>query len=225
MTEYIIFRLIAPMGSFGGVAGHEWRGSNRWPARSAILGLIGAALGVCRDDVEGQQSLRKWSCAISVLSDSHPFQDFHTIQTVPSANIKRPTTRRVALSALKKSDNATLTRREYHTDCAFGIALWDGENTHEVAHALNFPYFIPYLGRKSCPLAAPMKARVIEADTPQDALKQVTLPPWMDQNTARTIISDKPLPNAWLETFWDDPIDRTLWHFAQRQVHIMGGDG
>ncbi|MCY4050194.1 MAG: type I-E CRISPR-associated protein Cas5/CasD [Gammaproteobacteria bacterium] len=223
MTEYIIFALVAPMGSFGEVAGHEWRGSNRWPSRSAILGLVGAALGVHRKDTQGQQSLRKWSYAVSVLSNNYPFQDFHTIQTIPSANIKRPATRRIALEALKSNDNATLTRREYRSDCAFGIALWGGENIYVVAKALNLPCFTTYLGRKSCPLSAPMNAKVVESKTPQEAMKHIIFPPWMNSSIQPSIIiSDEFIPGSWQESFWDDPIDRQLWHFAQHQVYIAG---
>lgn len=225
MAEYVILTLAAPMGSFGGPAGHERRGSRHWPARSAILGLVGAAMGIRRDDAEGQRSLRAWSCAVSVLSNSQLLHDFHTVQTVPVASIKRPDTRRAALAALKRSDNATLTRRDYHTDCTFGVTLWGTEGAQAVADALNTPKFTPYLGRKSCPLAAPMAARVVSAETPQAALAQVTLPPWQAGATARQIISDAPLPGGWQETLWDDPIDRTGWHFAQHVVHIAGGGG
>ncbi len=223
MTEYIIFALVAPMGSFGEVAGHEWRRSNRWPSRSAILGLVGAALGIDREDAERQQSLRKWSYAVSVLSSNYPFQDFHTIQTIPNANIRRPATRRIALGALKSSDNATLTRREYRSDCTFGICLWGGGNINGVVKALNYPQFTTYLGRKSCPLSAPMNAKVVESQNPKEAMMQITLPPWMDSTTKPiTVISDEYMSDSWQESFWDDPIDRQLWHFAQHQVYVAG---
>lgn len=223
MPEFVIFTLVAPMGSFGGPAGNEHRGSLSWPGRSALLGLVGAALGVRRDDGAGQGALRNWRTAVSVLSDSHPLQDFHTVQTVPSANIKRPSTRRVALRSLKRSDNASITRRDYRTDCAFGVALWGAEIRQPVVDALNAPQFTPYLGRKSCPLSAPMAARVVAADTPQDALAQVTLPPWLLGAMPRRILSDEPLDGGWQETMWDDPTDRVRWHFGQRTVHISGG--
>ena len=102
MTEYLVFTLAAPIGSFGGLAGHEWRGSNNWPKRSGILGLLGAALGIERYDAEGQRTLRQWKVAVSVLLESVPLQDFHTVQTVPNAKVKRPDTRRQALKAQKK---------------------------------------------------------------------------------------------------------------------------
>ena len=100
MTDFVIFTLAAPMGAFADLAGHERRHSGTWPARSAVLGLVGAALGVRRDDVAGQKKLSRWRIAVSVLSRGVAFRDFHTVQTVPTARIKRPATRRDALAAL-----------------------------------------------------------------------------------------------------------------------------
>ncbi|WP_185962275.1 type I-E CRISPR-associated protein Cas5/CasD [Palleronia caenipelagi] len=225
MGDYVIFTLAAPMGGFGGPAGHERRGGTHWPARSALLGLVGAALGVRRDDRAGQGALRRWQTAVSILSESHPLQDFHTAQTVPTANIKRPATRRAALTALKPTDNATLSRRDYRTDCAFGVALWGGEDPQAVADALNAPQFTPYMGRKSCPFAAPMAARVVVAEAVPEALASITPPPWMTAVTPRQIISDAPLEGGWSETQSAEPIDRDLWHFGLHQLHVTGPRG
>lgn len=226
MVDYLVFTLVAPMGSFGGPAGHERRGSLSWPGRSAVLGLIGAALGVRRGDADGQARLGAWRVAVSVLSDSHPLRDFHTVQTVPTANIKRPATRRDALAALKSGDNPVITRRDYRTDCAFGVAIWGGDAPEEVEAALKTPHFTPYLGRKSCPLSAPMDPRSVRADNVVQALAQVSLPSWLTGARTRMIASDAPLPGGWEEVLWDDPIDRQRWHFAPRVVHVQApGDG
>ena len=122
MAEFVIFTLAAPIGAFGDLAGHERRNSGEWPARSAVLGLVGAALGVRRDDVSGQQTLAGWRVAVSVLSRGAAFRDFHTVQTVPSSRIKRPATRREAIEALDSGDNPLITWRDYRSDCAFGVA-------------------------------------------------------------------------------------------------------
>lgn len=221
MTEYLVFTLVAPMGSFGGLAGHERRGSGSWPGRSAILGLLGAAQGVPRDDAMGQGGLRRWKVAVSVLSEGVPLQDFHTVQTVPSANIKRPDTRRQALRALKARDNPVITRRDYRCDCAFGVALWDGPDIEAARAALERPVFTPYLGRKSCPLAAPMAPRIVQAKDVTESLKQVVLPPWLVGRRPLAIASDVALPGAMQETLWDEPLDREKWHFGPRTVHVF----
>ena len=222
MAEFVVFTLAAPMGAFGDLAGHERRSSGEWPARSAVLGLVGAALGVRREDTSAQEALAGWRMAVSVLSRGVAFRDFHTVQTVPTARIKRPATRRDALAALGSSDNPLITWRDYRSDCAFGVALWGGGGAAEVRAALARPRFTPYLGRKSCPLAAPMAPQVVEAESPIEALARITVPPFLELDPARPLLvaSDEPLGGGWQEVRWDQPLDRGAWHFGPRTVHI-----
>lgn len=226
MAEYLVFSLVAPMGAFGDLAGHEQRGSTGWPGRSAILGLIGAALGVRRDDEAGQRALNDWRMAVSVLNQGPVLNDFHTVQTVPSARIKRPATRADALQALTRADNGLITRRSYHMDCAFGVALWGGDAA-ALKSALKAPHFAPYLGRKNCPLSAPMAPKRLEAEGPLQALAQVTLPPFLaiDPAAPLFVASDTPLGEGRIETRHDIPLDRIKWHFRARQVHIHHPEG
>lgn len=223
VTDYIVFTLVAPIGSFGDLAGHERRGSDAWPSRSAILGLVGAAMGIRRDDRTGQERLSGWSMAVSTLSSGRQFRDFHTTQAVPTARIKRPSTRREALRALQSGDNPVVTRRDYRTDCVFGVALWGSGDLHEVERALARPCFVPYLGRKSCPLAAPMAPAVVEAGSPVEALRHIRLPPYLaalDPARPLSIASDEALPDGRAQIRWDEPLDRAAWHFGPRTVHV-----
>lgn len=224
VTEYVVFTLAAPIGSFGDLAGHERRGSDAWPSRSAILGLVGAAMGIRRDDRAGQEGLSDWNVAVSTLSSGRQFRDFHTVQAVPTARIKRPSTRREALRFLKSGDNPTITRRDYRTDCVFGVALWGSGDLHELERALARPCFVPYLGRKSCPLAAPMAPTVVEAESPVEALRHIRLPPFLesrlDPEHPLSIASDEALPGAREQIRWDEPLDRAAWHFGPRTVHV-----
>ena len=224
MAEFVIFTLAAPIGAFGDLAGHERRSSGEWPARSAVLGLVGAALGVRRDDVSGQRALAGWRVAVSVLSRGTMFRDFHTVQTVPSSRIKRPATRREAIEALDSGDNPLITWRDYRSDCAFGVALWGGGAPENIRDALIRPRFTPYLGRKSCPLSAPMAPAVVEAQHPVDALACIQLPPFLqralDPRRPLVVASDEPLDGAKHEIRWAEPLDRTFWHFAPRTVYL-----
>lgn len=223
MPDYLVLTLVAPMGAFGELAGHERRGSHLWPGRSAILGLLGAALGLRRGDAAGQAALNDWKMAVSVLGQGRGFEDFHTVQTVPSSRIKSPDSRRAALAALTPADNAVITRRDYRTDCAFGVALWGGKGIEALQAALQRPVFTPYLGRKSCPLSAPMAPDKVQAPDAVAALAQVKLPEALAGSTPILIASDDPLEGARQETRWDVPTDRSAWHFAPRVVHIAGG--
>ena len=224
MAEFVIFTLTAPMGAFADLAGHERRHSGTWPARSALLGLVGAALGVRRDEAARQQRLSRWRTAVSVLSRGVAFRDFHTVQTVPTARIKRPATRREALEALASGDNPLITWRDYRSDCAFGVALWGGEGPEEVRKALARPHFTLYLGRKSCPLSAPAAPKVIQAANPVEALARIDLPPFLedqlDPQNPLMVVSEEPLDGGREEIRWDEPLDRTSGHFGPRRVHV-----
>ena len=225
MPDFLVLTLVAPMGAFGDLAGHERRGSHGLPGRGAILGLLGAAQGVRRDDAEGQAALSTWRMAVAQLLPGTPLRDFHTAQAVPSARIKRPDSRRHALSRLTHADNPIVTQRDYVTDCAFAVAFRGGD-LETARDALLRPRFALYLGRKSCPLSAPMAPRIVDAPNAMAALRKAVLPPfaWRSPapNPSRPILiaSDAPIDGARQETRWDDPIDRTRWHFGPRTVHI-----
>ncbi|MGL4603678.1 MAG: CRISPR-associated protein Cas5, partial [Iodobacter sp.] len=57
MSPYLVFRLYGAMASFGEIAVGELRHSAAYPSRSALLGLLGAALGIARSNEAGQQAL------------------------------------------------------------------------------------------------------------------------------------------------------------------------
>lgn len=225
VTDFVVFTLVAPMGAFGDLAGHEQRGSGEWPGRSAVLGLVGAALGARRDDQQAHHELSHWKVAVSVLAQGERLRDFHTAQAVPTARTRRPNSRREAIEALGSRDNPVVTRRDYLTDCAYGVALWGGSEPHRIREALNRPRFVPYLGRKSCPLSAPMAPRVVEADGSVEALRHIQIPPYLasqlDPRRPLLVASDEPLAGGREQIRWDEPLDRVAWHFGPRTEHVV----
>ena len=223
MHDYLTFVICAPMGAFGLYAGHERRGSGSFPPRSAVLGLLGAALGIERMDEEGQASLRSYRVASLALSESQPMRDYHTVQTVP-AKIKRPGSRRTGIDAIGRDIKTTITFRDYRTDIAIAIAVWGKEAfawpLPELAAALREPAFVLYVGRKSCPLAAPLNPTLVPASSPVSALGATPVPDWVDATRHGTIVSD-PFEGGspdWVEVAPVDPIDRTTWHFSQGDI-------
>lgn len=229
MRPYLIFSLTASLGAMGELAGHERRGSLVWPGRSAILGLLGAAMGIDRGG--NFSALDALDLAVAVFEPGAALRDYHTVETVPSAAAKRPNSRPEALAAARGRTNTTITLRDYRAGALYGIAVW-GEGLEALADALTRPHYTLYLGRKSCPLSAPPGAKVVEAETPEAALANLSLPPWrrLDLHgrpaTARTLICSAEKG----ETVHDMPADRHLWHFAPRRVEqrpveiVVGGD-
>lgn len=211
MQPYLVFGLSASLGAMGELAGHERRGSMAWPARSAVLGLMGAALGIRRDgDFSALDAL---SLAVAVFDEGAPLRDYHTFETIPSAAVKYPNSRPEALRAAHGRTNTAITLRDYRAGAFYGIAVWGGalDPLHD---ALMHPKFTLYFGRKSCPLAAPAGAHIVQADSPEGALGALILPPWRQGARARVMIEGA----AQGEEVHDLPADRARWHFAPRYV-------
>lgn len=57
MSQYLVFQLHGPMASWGVDAPGEVRHSHELPSRSALLGLLAAALGIRRDEEERLSAL------------------------------------------------------------------------------------------------------------------------------------------------------------------------
>lgn len=227
--SHLVLSLAASFAAMGDVAGAERRGSWAWPGRSAILGLIGAALGVRRDDAEGQSALLGLSICVAVFAeDDRPMRDFHTVQTVPTAAAKQPVSRPAALRAAGDRVNTIITRRDYRMGVHFGVALWGegGRSLEEIADALRRPAFTLFFGRKSCPFAAPLAPRIVRAQTPVEALAQTPPPPWREERRpvrfyATDRFDDRAADSV---TRQDQTLDRALWHFGAREVLILPGE-
>jgi CRISPR system Cascade subunit CasD len=211
MQSYLVFGLTASLGAMGELAGHERRGSMVWPARSAVLGLLGAALGIRRGG--DFQALDALSMAVAVFDEGSALRDYHTVETIPSAAVKSANSRPEALQIARGRTNTAITLRDYRCGAFHGVALWGGP-LEAVEKALEQPQFTLYLGRKSCPLSAPLGARLVQADTPDAAFSQLVLPPWRRNARAKVVIESA----DYGEEVHDLPVDRDRWHFAPRYV-------
>lgn len=212
MRDFVIIDLLAAMGSFGGPAGVGLRPTGEAPTRSMVLGLIGACLGISRENRAGQESLASLKLTVGVLKESGVLRDFHTAQGVPQTNMPFPQTRRDALNSLKGRDNPTISLRDYRTDCAYRVAIEGADNPSGLIRALTYPAFHVYLGRKSCPLAAPMDPALVQAEDGIEALQARPFPEWLGPLSLIRAISDEPVTRAdvqvTIETHRDQPICR-----------------
>ncbi len=218
MNNYLIFTLTAALGSMGDFSGHERRNSLTWPGRSAILGLLGAATGIRRG--EDFTALDKLGLAVAEFCSGELLRDYHTIQSVGSATVRHAQSRPYALRKAGKKVNTTITQRDYRIGSLYGVAVW-GRDLQTLRDALQQPEFTLYLGRKSCPLAAPVAARVIKAADPVEALSLIEIPPWRSVTGPSRIIADKGSIETMQEEVRNDmPLDRLHWHFGPRTVAI-----
>lgn len=219
MTEYLVLTLSATIAAMGDLAGHERRGTCHWPGRSAITGLLGAALGLRRDD--DFAAIDELGMAVAMFNSAGEagFRDYHTVETIPTAKARHPNSRPQALRTARGKTNTTITLRDYRTGFLCGVALWGG-SLEPLHKALLHPRYALYLGRKSCPLSAPVAPRRVSAGSAQEALSQVQVPAWRGRVAATQMMTDATADDEHVELRHDMAVDRKHWHFAPRRVAI-----
>jgi len=166
--DYLVFQLQAPLVAWGEPAVGEFRGSANHPGESALLGLLGAALGITRDDEAALQRLQAgYAFAVGVQSTGTLLRDYHTAQVPGRSTLKgRPHATRADELAVPRHELSTiLSTRDYRQDAACLVAVQPREEAphelSELANALRTPRFVLYLGRKACPPAAPLWPQIV----------------------------------------------------------------
>jgi len=236
--DFLLFRLYAPLASWGDVAVGEFRPSFGYPGRSALLGLIGAALGIDRRDEESHRRLDDGlGFAVAVYSEGTLLRDYHTAQVPGAVELKkRPHRTRTDELAVPRHDlNTILSTRDYRQDALSVVGTWlraasTGVDLDELHGALDRPRFTLYLGRKACPPALPLSPQVVEAADFRTALSHARFPAIED--AAALNLPSKPLRVAWEDgpsVGWpqsfsvprkDAPLSRRRWQFGDRAERV-----
>ena len=235
MRDHLVFVLHGPIAAFGGVAVGERRGGEARPGRSALLGLLGAALGIERGAEAAHAAMeRGYGVAVRVDAPGLALTDYHTAQVPPARRGERHATRRDELDA--RPLETILSRREYRTDALFTIAVWAREGAPvalaDLKAALLRPLFCLSIGRKSCPLGLPPGPVVVAAS---DALAAMDARPVPEPErairrrlgaAARTLATDLDgvpagVAPTWTETRRDAIASRHRWQFALRSEAII----
>ena len=146
--------------SFGESDHWDVRGTNSFPTKSFMVGLLAAGLGLSRDKTTAICKLSE-GIAFACTEEKHPefLRDYQTIMDTVRANGKPNT-------------NAMVSPRHYLTDAAFTVLLGikDHNIKDDVETALSDPVWPPYLGRKSCIPSAPIyTGKLIEAGNDREA--------------------------------------------------------
>lgn len=234
MTQWLLVTLAAPLASFGEEAGNAQRGTADRPARSALLGLAGAALGIDRGDADAQQALtQSFRIATRTLSAGALLSDFHTYQSLPSAKGK-PATRAAALA--RREDLVTsITRRDYRCDVMYHAAYKEQQpggryRLETLRDAFMQPIYAPYLGRHSCPLSRPLAPELVEAETVLDAFR-LYHKDIVHQHAGglvatedRTDLSASNVAQR-VHVRMDEPGDRVTWQFSTRREYLISDLG
>lgn len=144
----IVVRLEGPMQSYGASSVGVNRPTEDAPTKSALVGLLGAALGIDRIDVQALVALdRAMGTVVRVDRAGTIETDYHTAQDVPTME--------------GSGAKVALTRRSYLADAVFTVLLChEGADVLAEWHdALRYPRYAPVLGRRACPPSVPLVER------------------------------------------------------------------
>jgi CRISPR system Cascade subunit CasD len=223
-----------------------------------IIGLLSAALGIKRCDTEKQINMQqRYAFAVEVYSQGSLLRDYHTAQVPDSVGNFNYRTRRDELVLGKTRLGTILSSREYRSDALALVAikaLPDASyDLQIIKQHLEQPKFHIYLGRKSCPLAAPMNPQILkDKNNYYEAFKAYEHKPMMPTNKeCKDTLSDRDV--NWLgivkdrHYYWegeasdfsdtldlirmqsrirhDQPLSRTRWQFSPRQEHYFYSPG
>ena len=145
--------LNAPLQSWGYQSHFDQRTSYSMPTRSGILGMIGAALGMERNQPQLLSLFQELKITVLAFGIALRITDFHTVgggwdkKSQPLHMVKKP----------EKSAATVVTHREYLQDAKFGVLLAGPEDLlTKIGKALTNPKWGIWLGRKSCIPASPV---------------------------------------------------------------------
>jgi len=198
------------------------RPSANFPTRSGLLGLLGACLGIGRNERDHLQSLAD-SIGIAVRVDARcmtgrdgkvkwlrqlKITDYHTVKNA-----------RKEYTGLD-SHETIQTWREYLLDAEFTVALWNipqaSIGLDAIIKAIKQPYFTPYLGRRSCPLARPLFEAGLHADNVLEAFKNI--------EPQGGVIYSEEKADVRMIRVRDVPLINQPRQFAARNLYVHGGD-
>lgn len=151
----LLIRLAGPLQSWGSSSRFNLRGTEPFPTKSGVVGMIASALGMSRrESLERFMGLR---FGVRVDQPGSITSDFQTAHN--DAGHSMP-----------------LSYRYYLQDSVFWAALEsdDANALDEYRQALLHPHFQLFLGRRACPPDGPILSRLIEASL-EDALASA---PW-----------------------------------------------
>jgi len=132
---------------------------NHFPTRSAIIGLLAAALGITRKEQSALYELSEnLTIAVQVNNAGEKMMDYHTVQ-----NFRSP------MGKIQKATKPTY--REYWCDSEHTFAISaDCELIEKLVVAVKYPKFTLFQGRKSCPLTRPLFETSTGDENPVNAL-------------------------------------------------------
>lgn len=163
----LLLRLDGVLQSWGEHSKWNYRDSAAMPTKSGIVGLLGCALGLSRDDKKLMELQNNLQMAVRADRPGITMVDYHTISSKRLLN---------AEGKVRAGGDTILSYRTYLQDAYFTVALTgETETLKRLEEALNKPKWPIYLGRKSCVPSRPVCDGITTIySSLEEALKKVS---------------------------------------------------
>lgn len=152
--KIITIRLTAPLQSYGNEATFERRTTGDYPSKSAVIGMIAAALGYSREDLRISK-LNDLKIAVRVDQAGQTLTDFHTVEW--KKNVRK------------------ITYRDYLQDAVFVVAVGsnDDQQITQIHNALRHPHYQLFLGRRANVPAGVLLMEEFDDENPVKVLEKL----------------------------------------------------
>lgn len=181
----LTIRLSAPLQSFGNEASFDQRTTWKQPSKSAIIGMLAAAMGYQRND-DRISMLNTLKFAVRIDQPGQIMVDFQTIKLNP------------------KKPGSKITKRHYLQDAVFIVALGSEDEVliSRLNHALHYPKFQLFIGRYANVPAGPLKTAIIDGQNPVQVLEKLDwqAADWFQKKNNSEMISIELIADAELLT-------------------------
>lgn len=209
----LLLRLEGPLQAWSAQGKLGVRDTEREPTKSGVVGMLGAALGMPRDDDATLATLAALTMAVRVDRAGSLLHDYHTAGGGRFRGEK--------YTVFGTSD-CVPTHRYYLQDAIFTAALeGDAALIARLAVALRAPRYPLFLGRRACPPSVSPLLAVVEGSA-RDAVRSAPLHVRCDPGALRLVVEshggqgdardDVPLSFAQSERRYGRRYVITEWH-------------
>ena len=153
-NKLVILRFEGVLQAWDAASKWDERGTELFPTKSGVAGLLGCAMGIKRDDPALVELSNAITMAVRADRPGEYMIDYQTVTGDPLLN---------AEGKPKSTGNTLVSKRAYLRDACFTVILGMDEEWHtRIVNALKNPRWPFYLGRKTCVPSRP----VLECENP-----------------------------------------------------------
>jgi len=214
VTTSVLLRLEGPLQSWGTRSRFPERDTETEPSKSGVLGLVGAALGMSRDDTMLLEQIAACRMVVRVDREGTLLRDYHTV----GGGMFRGEPHSVF------DAGTVLTSRHYLQGASFIAALGyeDAKFATRVDEALGAPKWPLALGRRACAPSLPVRAGLVTAP-PEEAVRQALWPSARRPDGRVRLVVESDPHELGAQARQDQPLSFRLHdrHYARRFVRTM----